>query len=80
MTTIHSDANDGDPDNDVLRSLSQREIALLRLVAQGQSSSEIANALSLSSNTVRAHLYSIYGKLGVTSRSEAARIASEMGL
>jgi DNA-binding CsgD family transcriptional regulator/tetratricopeptide (TPR) repeat protein len=60
--------------------LSKREVELLRLVALGLSNVEVAARLFLSSNTVRAHLYSIYSKIDVTSRTAAARFAVEHGL
>ena len=60
--------------------LSKREVELLRLVALGLSNVEVASRLFLSANTVRAHLYSIYTKLDVTSRTSAARFAVEHGL
>ena len=60
--------------------LSKREVELLRLVALGLSNVEVAARLFLSTNTVRAHLYSIYSKINVTSRTAAARFAVEHGL
>ncbi|MEO8285165.1 MAG: LuxR C-terminal-related transcriptional regulator [Chloroflexota bacterium] len=60
--------------------LTKREVELLRLVAVGLSNAEIADRLFLSSNTVRAHLYSIYAKINVASRTAAAHYATENGL
>ncbi len=60
--------------------ISKREADLLRLVALGMSNAEIAAKLVLSQHTVRAHLYSIYAKLNVTSRTAAARFAIDNGL
>jgi DNA-binding NarL/FixJ family response regulator len=57
--------------------LTRREVELLRLVALGLSNAELAKRLFLSSNTVRAHLYSIYNKINVTSRTGAAHFAVE---
>jgi predicted ATPase/DNA-binding CsgD family transcriptional regulator/transcriptional regulator with XRE-family HTH domain len=57
--------------------LSRREIELLRLVAVGLSNAEIAGRLFLSANTVRAHLYSIYSKIDVSSRTAAAHFANQ---
>jgi len=52
--------------------LTEREEAVLALVAEGQSNAQIAQALSLSENTVKFHLRNLYTKLGVTNRTEAA--------
>ncbi|HET9494707.1 MAG TPA: tetratricopeptide repeat protein [Chloroflexia bacterium] len=60
--------------------LSKREVELLRLVALGLTNFEVAARLFLSPNTVRAHLYSIYNKIDVTSRTAAAHFAVEHGL
>jgi len=65
---------------DLVTSLTPRETEVLNLIARGLSNSQISNILTISSNTVRAHLYVIYSKLGVDSRTAAARIAFEMGL
>lgn len=60
--------------------LTQREIEVLRLVAQGMSDAQIAERLVLSIRTVQAHARSIYSKLGITSRSAATRYAIEHGV
>lgn len=52
--------------------LTEREEAVLALVAEGQSNAQIAATLNLSENTVKFHLRSIFAKLGVTNRTEAA--------
>jgi len=57
--------------------LTAREVEVLRLAAQGLSYAQIAERLIISARTVDAHLRSIYGKLGVTSRNEATRVAIE---
>ena len=51
--------------------LTDREIEVLKLAAKGISNKEIANELFLSVRTVKAHLSSIFDKLGVASRTEA---------
>ena len=48
---------------------------MLRLVAVGKSNREIAEALSLSENTVAKHITSIYTKLGVENRASAVAFA-----
>lgn len=53
--------------------LSEREIEVLGLLAQGLANKQIAAALGVSEHTVKFHVSSIYTKLGVTNRTEAAR-------
>jgi DNA-binding CsgD family transcriptional regulator len=60
--------------------LTPRELDVLRLIAQGLTDAEVAERLFLSPRTVGSHLTSIYGKLDVSSRSAATRIAVERGL
>ena len=60
--------------------LTPREIDVLRLVAMGLADAEVARQLFLSVRTVHAHLRSIYRKLGLRSRTAAARYATENGL
>jgi DNA-binding CsgD family transcriptional regulator len=60
--------------------LSAREVEILRLLAGGLTYAEIAQELIISPHTVNAHLRTIYGKLGVTSRSAATRFAVEQHL
>ena len=52
--------------------LSARETEVLRLIAAGLTNQEIADSLVISAETVKKHTSSIYGKLGVRSRTEAA--------
>lgn len=59
--------------------LSEREIDVIRLLGQGLTNKDIAQTLILSVRTVEAHLRSIYGKLGVRSRTEAALWAVRHG-
>jgi DNA-binding NarL/FixJ family response regulator len=60
--------------------LTQREITLLELMVKGLSNKEIAQALSLSENTVKYHVKHILQKLGVQNRTEAAVQALRIGL
>jgi ATP/maltotriose-dependent transcriptional regulator MalT len=60
--------------------LTAREAEVLRLVAEGLSDAHIAERLFVSRHTVNGHLKAIYGKLGVTSRTAAARVALDHGL
>ncbi len=60
--------------------LTKREVEVVRLVAEGMSTKEIAQALSVSVRTVSFHVGNILEKLGVASRVEAAVWAKEIGI
>ncbi len=60
--------------------LTDRELEVLAAVARGERSKEIASQLGISERTVKAHLASIYTKLGVDSRAAAIAVAAQMGL
>jgi LuxR family transcriptional regulator, maltose regulon positive regulatory protein len=61
-------------------SLSAREVDVMRLMAEGQTYEEIAGKLVVSINTVRSHVKSIYGKLGVNNRVAAIEAARARGI
>jgi DNA-binding NarL/FixJ family response regulator len=61
-------------------SLTEREIALLQLVAEGLSNRDIAERLPISENAVKYHMRNILKKLGVHNRTEAATHAIQAGL
>lgn len=63
-----------------LEPLSDRERDVLRLIADGLSNQEIGDRLFLALNTVKAHTRTIYGKLGVNSRTQAVARARTLGL
>jgi predicted ATPase/class 3 adenylate cyclase len=63
-----------------LEPLTQREIEILRLLAEGLSNREIAQELVLAQGTVKWYNKQLYSKLGVHSRSEAVAKAREIGL
>lgn len=60
--------------------LSQRELEVLKLVATGARNKEVAVELDISQSTVKAHLDSIFNKLGVDSRTAAVSVAVQRGL
>lgn len=60
--------------------LTEREIDVLRLLAQGQSNQEIAQHLHISTTTVRSHVSNIMMKLGVSNRTQAALVARDREL
>jgi DNA-binding CsgD family transcriptional regulator len=61
-------------------SLSRREREVAVLAARGETASEMAGHLFLSTRTVETHLVSIYAKLGVGSKTELIRRAAELGI
>jgi DNA-binding CsgD family transcriptional regulator len=61
-------------------SLTPRELEVLRAVAGGARSARIASDLGIAERTVKAHLASIYQKLGVESRAAAVAIAVQRGM
>ena len=60
--------------------LSERELAVLKLLAAGCSNKEIGAKLSITEGTVKNHMTNVLGKLGVLDRTQAALRAREMGL
>ena len=60
--------------------LTGREVEVLRLVATGATSREVAAELFLSEKTIARHLSNIFAKLGVTSRAAATAYAFQHGL
>lgn len=60
--------------------LTPREMAALRSMADGKSNKEIARELGISDRTVKTHLGHLFEKLGVTSRTEAIKVATRRGL
>ncbi|PJF32259.1 MAG: DNA-binding response regulator [Candidatus Thermofonsia Clade 1 bacterium] len=63
-----------------LEALTERETEVLRLLAQGLSNKEIAQALVIGEKTVKTHVSNILSKLNVSSRTQAALYAARMGL
>lgn len=63
-----------------LAELSEREIEVLSLVVQGQQNKHIARRLGITEATVKAHLTTIFRRIGVTDRTQAALWAARRGL
>lgn len=68
------------PEEINIRALTERESQVLQLLAKGLANKQIAGVLGISEHTVKFHISSIYSKLGVTSRTEAARTGVLHGL
>ena len=60
--------------------LTGRELEVLELIVRGRSNKEIGAALGISEATVKSHINSILGKLGVTDRTQAATTALQRGI
>jgi LuxR family maltose regulon positive regulatory protein len=68
------------PDQPLIEPLTERELEVLQLIAEGLINQEIGDKLYLSLNTIKAHTRNIYGKLGVNSRTQAAARARALGI
>ena len=60
--------------------LTERELEVLSLLAQGMPNKEIASTLVISERTAKFHVSSIMGKLGATNRTEAVSLAAQRGI
>ena len=63
-----------------MEALTSRELDVLTLVADGRSNRDIASVLAISDHTVKFHLASIFGKLGVSTRTEAVQRGLRLGV
>jgi DNA-binding NarL/FixJ family response regulator len=68
------------PEPETTEALTEREVEVLRRLARGQANKEIARDLAIAEKTVKAHVSSILGKLGLQSRTQAALYAGRTGL
>lgn len=80
MARVLSQANAPKTESPESVNLTDRELEVLASVARGERSKEIAAQLGISERTVKAHLASIYSKLGVDSRAAAIATAAHLGL
>jgi LuxR family maltose regulon positive regulatory protein len=64
----------------LIEPLSEREIEVLHLIAEGLTNPEVASRLFLSSNTIKVHARNIYDKLGVNNRTQAVARARALGI
>ena len=68
------------PHTELIEPLTEREIEVLQLIAEGLTNQEIGSRLYLSPNTVKVHAHNIYGKLGVNNRTQAGVRAIDLGI
>jgi DNA-binding NarL/FixJ family response regulator len=64
----------------IVEPLSEREVEVLRWLASGASNREIGRHLYITENTVKRHVYNIFGKLNVRNRTQAALQAQRLVL
>jgi two-component system NarL family response regulator len=60
--------------------LSEREVEVLKAIAEGMSNKEIGESLHIAESTVKGHVNHLFGKLGVTDRTKALVVAVKRGL
>lgn len=79
---VHSEPGNGQHDDEFtfLDPLTQRELEVLNLMAEGYSNPEIARRLDISRNTAKFHVSSVISKLGVGSRTAAVSMGLTRGL
>jgi DNA-binding NarL/FixJ family response regulator len=68
------------PEHSLLKTLTPKELEVLRLVAKGQTNRQIADDLFISVTTVKKHVQHIIAKLEVSDRTQAAILAMKLGL
>ena len=66
-----------DNDHNLLATLTIKEFAILKMIADGKSNKEIAAANFVELSTVKTHINNIYTKLGVSSRKEAMKVLED---
>ncbi|MFW9835768.1 MAG: LuxR C-terminal-related transcriptional regulator, partial [Candidatus Thorarchaeota archaeon] len=66
--------------SELIEPLSERELEVLQLMAEGLTNPEVASRLFLALNTVKTHTRNIYGKLNVHNRTQAIACAQALGL
>ena len=77
---LHRDIADEIALHVIDEALTEREIAVLRLVSIGKANKQVASELGLSEETVKGHLKSIFSKLDVADRTHAVTVAARRGI
>lgn len=74
-----SSGHDAHTPSPAAATLSMRQIAVLKFIAEGQSNKEVARSLALSPSTVKAHIAAAMAVLGAANRTEAVMLAKQIG-
>jgi LuxR family transcriptional regulator, maltose regulon positive regulatory protein len=69
-----------DPESEMVEPLSERELEVLQLIAEGLTNQEVATRLYLSQHTVKVHTRNIFAKLAVKNRTQAVARGNSMGI
>ena len=80
MQPLIGQAIAANPEEYLVKELTEREMEVLELLADGLANKQIALELEISEHTVKFHVSSIYTKLGAANRTEAVRIGARLGL
>jgi DNA-binding NarL/FixJ family response regulator len=72
------DKNNNDTNNELFSNLTSRELAILRLIAEGKSNKEIAAINYVEVSTIKTHINNIYAKLGLQNRREAVNYGKRL--
>lgn len=78
---ISSNGRENDrPPSRPRRTLTEREMTILALLAHGKRNREISEELAITERTVKFHVSGLFAKLGASNRTEAVRLALQRGL
>jgi DNA-binding NarL/FixJ family response regulator len=66
--------------NEMVETLTEREVEILQLMALGLTNKQIAGRLGISPHTVKFHVSAIFGKMGTTNRTETVKLGLKTGL
>lgn len=77
---LHNIRKENQLEDDIYTELTERELEVLKLIANGYSNSQIAGELVISENTVKGHVSNILNKLHLTDRTQAAVFAWQQGI
>jgi len=80
LQAFHQSDDETEPNQLLIEPLSDRELDVLRLIADGYTNQAIADELFIALSTVKKHVNNIYGKLNVANRTQAIKRAHELNI